>query len=187
MPTGHKIAFTLNKLPQQENKCYVFLRLQRAQNIYITYNKFHTCSASCAPKDKTNNQKKHKQQKNHKHSPPPSCRFIGSWGLTDSLLSLKRGHFVGDAWQQSTLSKNNELVCLQQWREFIAWILKQKDQTLLNNASPERCPQNLRILCSQHQKCAESCSILKVSLFYFRKVWWQSYFWAAFTGFHSRN
>lgn len=151
MPTGHKITFTLNRQAHEGNDCSVISRLLRTHSIYIIYNRFHACIASCVPKTK----------KNPTEKPKTHRRFIGSWGLTDSLLSRKKRHFLGDGWQQSALTKNSEPVCLWQWGEFKAWVLKQKDHywTML---SPERCPHNLRLLCSQHQKYAESWSRLKV-------------------------
>lgn len=150
-----QLAFFL-RLPCQH---HWFFRLWRTQSIYVIYNKFHTCRASCIPKD---------QKKNHQKNPKPlttslpmlCCRFTSSQGLTDLLLSLNRGHFMSDAWQHSILTKNNEPVCLQQQKEFKVWILKQENQTYWTMPYRERCPQNLRTLCSQHQKRAKSCSIV---------------------------
>lgn len=50
--------------------------------------------------------------------------------------------------------------------------------------SLERCPHNLRMLCRQHQKCAESCSILSninpykglMVKLYLSSIYWQRSF-----------
>jgi len=72
----------------------------------------------------------HSKEQNKPQQKKPTqthCRLIGSQGLTDSFLSLKQGHCLGDARHWSTLTKTSEPVCLWRWREFRAWILKQKD------------------------------------------------------------
>lgn len=141
------------------NDCLVFSRLLRTQSIYIIYNTFHTWRASSATKNPPTTA-----------SPPAHCRFIG---LTHSLVSPERGHFSGDARQQSTLTVNSDSVCLGQRREFKARTLEQKSRYCAV-LSWERCPHNLRTPRSQHQKRAESWkSTLKVSLFSVVRVWCQ--------------
>lgn len=86
-----------------------------------------------------------KNLQNHKTTQPPQspqtlCRFIGSWGPADSLLSPERGHFLGDGWQEST--KNSQPLALRQWREFKAWIFK-TERSLLNDALPREMSSQL--------------------------------------------